>query len=130
MVDEEGATLHRIVVDKYRKGEISIGVNSSSALLHYARVSRNPLVKLFHFAIRVYSFPLTVIGVIFASVFVEHYLYILYYLIGLFGLITFEDYLSKATTIDSALINHNVFNNLHRRGVIYIREAISSPDIP
>jgi len=129
MVDEEGATLHRIVVDKYRKGEISIGVNSSSALLHYARVSRNPLVKLFHFAIRVYSFPLTVIGVIFASVFVEHYLYILYYLIGLFGLITFEDYLSKATTINSALINQNVFINLHRRGVIYIREAIS-PDIP
>jgi hypothetical protein len=129
MIDEDKSTLHRIVVDKYRKGTISIGVNSSSALLHYARVSQNPLVKLFHFAIRVYSFPLTVVGVIFASVFVDHYLYILYYLIGLFGLITFEDHLSKVTTINSALTNHNVFSNLQRRGVIYVREAVS-PDLP
>lgn len=129
MIDEDRSTLHRIVVDKYRKGEISIDVNRSTALNHYARVSQNPLVKLFHFAIRIYSFPLTVVGVIFASVFVDHYLYILYYLIGLFGLITFEDYLSKVTTIHSVLTNQNVFTNLQRRGVIYIREAIS-PNIP
>jgi hypothetical protein len=129
MIDEERSALHRIVVDKYRKGEISIDVNRSSALLHYARVSRNPLVKLFHFAIRIYSFPLTVIGVIFTSVFVDHYLYILYYLVGLFAFITLEDYLSQASTINSALENQNVFVNLHRRGVIHIREAVS-PDIP
>jgi hypothetical protein len=129
MTDEDKSTLHRIVVDKYRKGEISIDVNRSSALLHYARVSRNPLVKLFHFAIRIYSFPLTVIGVIFTSVFVDHYLYILYYLVGLFAFITLEDYLSQASTINSALENQNVFVNLHRRGVIHIREAVS-PDIP
>jgi len=129
MIDEDKSTLHRIVVDKYKKGEISIDVNRSSALLHYARVSPNPLVKLFHFAIRVYSFPLTVVGVIFASVFVDHYLYILYYLIGLFGLITFEDYLSKVSTINSVLTNQNIFTNLQRRGVIYIREAMN-PHVP
>ncbi|MBN2515353.1 MAG: hypothetical protein JXC33_04900 [Deltaproteobacteria bacterium] len=129
MIDEERSALHRIVVDKYRKGELSIDVNRSTALLHYARVSPNPLVKLFHFAIRIYSFPLTVVGVIFASIFADHYIYILYYLVGLFGFITFEDYLSKVSTINSALENQNVFVNLHRRGVICIREAIH-PDIP
>jgi hypothetical protein len=129
MIDEEKSALHRIVVDKYRKGEISIDVNRSTALNHYARVSQNPLVKLFHFAIRIYSFPLTVVGVIFTSIFVDHYIYILYYLIGLFGFISFEDYLSKVSTINSALANQNVFVNLHRRGVICIREAIR-PNVP
>lgn len=129
MIDEEKSALHKIVVDKYRKGEISIDVNRSTALNHYARVSQNPLVKLFHFAIRIYSFPLTVVGVIFTSIFVDHYIYILYYLIGLFGFISFEDYLSKVSTINSALANQNVFVNLHRRGVICIKEAIR-PNVP
>lgn len=129
MIEEERSALHRIVVDKYKNGEISIDVNRSTALHHYARVSRNPLVKLFHFAIRIYSFPLTVVGVIFASIFVDYYLGILYYIVGLFGLITFEDYLSKVSTINSALENQNVFVNLHRRGVIRIREAMT-PDLP
>jgi len=129
MIHEESPALFEIVVDKYRKGQISIDVNRGSALTVYARLSRNPLIKLFNYAIRVYSYPLTIIGVIFASVFLDCYLYILYYLVGLFGLIALEDYLSRTSTIHSAMYNRNVFTELCRRGVISVRDAVN-PDLP
>jgi hypothetical protein len=129
MRQEERPALYEIVVDKYRKGQVSIDVNKGSALIVYARYSRNPLIKLFNYAIRVYSFPLTIVGVIFASVFLDCYLYILYYLIGLFGLIALEDYLSRAATIHSAMYNRNAFTELCRRGVISVRDAVN-PDFP
>ncbi len=129
MIDDDRATLHKIVVEKYKNGQISIGVNRSSSLLLYSKVSHNPLIKIFNFLIRIYSFPLTIVGVIFSSVFVDSYMYILFYVIGLFVLIAAEDYLSEATTINSALTNQNIFSNLQRRGVIYIRDVVG-PDMP
>ena len=129
MIDDDRATLHKIVVEKYKNGQISIGVNRSSSLLLYSKVSHNPLIKIFNFLIRIYSFPLSIVGVIFSSVFVDSYMYILFYVIGLFVLIAAEDYLSEATTINSALTNQNIFSNLQRRGVIYIRDVVG-PDMP
>ena len=129
MIDDDRATLHKIVVEKYKNGQISIGVNRSSSLLLYSKVSHNPLIKIFNFLIRIYSFPLTIVGVIFSSVFVDSYMYILFYVIGLFVLIAAEGYLSEATTINSALTNQNIFSNLQRRGVIYIRDVVG-PDMP
>ncbi|OPX37809.1 MAG: hypothetical protein B1H13_12250 [Desulfobacteraceae bacterium 4484_190.3] len=129
VTDEDRATLHKIVVEKYRRGQISIDVNRSSSLLLYPRISQNPLVKIFNFIVRVYSFPLTIIGVIFASVFTDNYLFVLCYIIGLFCLISAEDYLSEVTTINSVLTNQKVFSNLQRRGVIYVRDVVD-PEIP
>ncbi len=124
MIDINRALLHRMVVERYKMGEISIDVNKNSALILYATVSRNPLIKMFNFLVRVYSFPLTIIGVIFASVFIDRYLYILYYVIGLFAIITLEEHLSRVTTIQSALKNQNTFSHLYRQGVIYIRDLV------
>ena len=129
MIDDDRATLHKIVVEKYKNGQISIGVNSSSSLLLYSKISHNPLIKVFNLLVRIYSFPLTIVGVIFTSIFVDSYLYILSYVIGLFVLIAAEDYLSEVTTINSALENQNIFANLQRRGVIYIRDVVD-PDMP
>jgi len=129
MIDEERDNLHRLVVEKYMRGQVAIDVNTSSALLVYSMVSRNPLIKLFHFVIRVYSFPLTIVAVIFASVFVERYVYVLCYVVGLFGLVGAETYLSKIATVTSVLENQRVFSSLQRRGVIFIRDVVN-PDSP
>ncbi|HEU19837.1 MAG TPA: hypothetical protein ENO00_10780 [Deltaproteobacteria bacterium] len=126
MIDVNRALLHRTVVERYKTGEISIDVNKSSALMLYARVSRNPLIKMFNLFVRVYSYPLTIIGVIFASVFIDRYLYILFYVIGLFGTITLEEHLSRVATIHSALENQNIFSHLQRHGVIYVRELMDT----
>lgn len=124
MIDINAAIAYRKVVERYKAGEISIDVNKSSALVLYAKISRNPLVKIFNVIARIYSFPLTIIGVIFASVFVDRYLYILLYVIGLVAMITFEEHLSRVTTVRSALENQLVFSHLHRQGVIHIRELM------
>lgn len=126
MIDVSRSLLHRTVVERYKTGEISIDVNTNSALILYAKVSRNPLIKMFNFLVRVYSFPLTIIGVIFTSVFIDRYLYILFYVIGLFAIITLEEHLSRVTTIQSALENQNIFSHLQRQGVIYIRELMDT----
>jgi hypothetical protein len=129
VTDDDRATLHKIVVEKYRRGQVSIGVNRSSSLLLYPGISENPMVKMFNFIVRVYSFPLTIIGVIFGSVFTDNYLFVLCYIIGLFCLIYAEDYLSEVTTINSVLANQKVFSNLQRRGVIYIKDVVD-PELP
>lgn len=129
MIDEDRSYLHKIMVEKYQKGEISIDVNRNSALLMYSQVSRNPLIKLFHFFIRVYSFPLTILGVVFASVFLDQYLFILYYVVGLFGFISLEEYLSMVTTVNSVLDNQHVFSKLQRRGIIHVRDIVD-PNSP
>jgi energy-converting hydrogenase Eha subunit C len=122
MIDSDANVMHRKVVERCGSGEISIDVNKSSALVLYAKISRNPFVKIFNVVVRIYSFPLTIIGVIFASVFINRYLYLLLYVIGLVAIITFEAYLAQAVTVCSALANPLVFSRLYRRGVIHIRE--------
>lgn len=126
MIDVNRAILHRTIVERYKTGEISIDVNKNSALMLYAKVSHNPFIKLFNLLVRVYSFPLTIIGVIFTSVFIDQYLYILLYVIGLFAIITLEEHLSRVTTIQSALENQNIFSHLQRQGVIYVKELMDT----
>lgn len=128
MIDEARANLHKIIVERYRQGEISIGVNKNSALLLYSRMSPNPMIKIFHFFIQVYSHPLTILGTVFTSVFIDRYLYLLFYLFGLFGLMALEEHLSKVTTIQTALVNQNAFSMLLRRGVINVRDIVN-PDL-
>ena len=121
--------MHDIVVTRYRKGELLIGVNKSSMLNSYARLSRNPLIKLFHFIVYVYTFPGTIIGVIGFLACYGQFLYMGAYLGCLVALIALERYLSHRITIDSALKNKHVFADLVTRGIIKVRDTLD-PDRP
>lgn len=90
--------LYDDVLEKYRDGQVSIGVHRSSARFIYFTLSSNPLVKLFHSIITIYSFPLTAIVAIVIFIVIHRYLYILYYLVGFFIFLAVEDYLLEAVS--------------------------------
>ena len=99
------------------------------ALFLYSKITDNKLLKIFHFVTQGYSFPLTAVVAVVVSLFFHHYLYIVFYFTGLFCLTTAEDHLSKKTIINSALTSQGLFENLHKRGAIIIKD-IAEPDVP
>ncbi len=115
------STLYRIVARKYRTGQAKIAVDRGLSLLSYSKFTRNPLLKLFHFIVVVYSFPLTVLCAIGFLFLREQYLFIAFYLMGLFLLIASEITILRRITINSAMNDEGVFNDLYRKGVIRIR---------
>jgi len=125
----QGKTLHDIVVTRYRKGELVIGVNKSSMLNNYAQLSENPLVKLFHCIVCLYTFPGTIIGVIVLLACHGKFLSIGFYLGGLVALMALEQHISHKITINRALKNQDVFSDLVKRGIIRVTDMLD-PDRP
>jgi len=121
MEQSSTSTLYRIVARKYRTGQANIAVDKGLSLLSYSKFTRNPLLKLFHFIVVVYSFPLTVLCAIGFLFLRQQYLFIACYLMGLFLLISAEIFVLRRITISSALNDERIFNDLYRRGVIKIR---------
>lgn len=114
------STLYRNVIRNYRSGQTKIAIDKGLSLLSYSKFTKNPLLKLFHLVVVAYSFPLTAICAIGFLVLSQRYLFIAFYLIGLFLLIATEITLLKRITIHSALNDERVFNDLYRKGVIKI----------
>lgn len=129
MEKTRGNTLHDIVVENYNKGHVIIGVNKSSLLATYSKLSRNPLIKVFHFIVYLYTFPITIVGVIGVLAYYHQFLYLAGFLGGLVVLLVLEHHLSHKITIDSALKNSHTFSDLVKRGVITVRDAVE-PDMP
>ncbi|MCX5851632.1 MAG: hypothetical protein NT072_06210 [Deltaproteobacteria bacterium] len=123
------SSLYDIVVEKYKRGEVKIEVNKAYSLVTYSQFSKNPLVKLFHLFVKIYTYPFVIVGVIIASLFLprfeDRYYFILGYLIGLFFFIYLESYLQEKVAISGALNDREVFDELNRRGVIKIIETPS-----
>ena len=130
MAGNTQSSLYDIVVDKYRRGEVRIEVNKAYSLVTYSQFSKNPLVKLFHLFVRIYSYPFVIVGVIIASLFLpgfeERYYFILGYLVGLFVFIYMESYVQERVAISSALRDRTTFDELNRRSVIKIIETPSN----
>jgi hypothetical protein len=118
--------LHSRVVQNYKNGHISISVNPGLSLRTYSKISDSPVVKLFRLFVLIYSFPVTIIGVIIISLFTGLYWHCLSYFIGLFILIAIEAYVSRTITLNYALKSNKTFVELHRKGVIKI---ITEPEI-
>lgn len=129
MTGSTQSSLYDIVVDKHKRGEVQIEVNKAYSLVTYSQFSKNPLVKLFHLFVKIYSYPFVIVGVIIASLFLpgfkERYYFILVYLIGLFLFIYMESYVQEKVAISSALRHKEIFDALNRRGVIKIVEIPS-----
>lgn len=115
-------TLYDIVMEKLRRGEVSIGVNKGYSLATYAKVTKNPLVKLFHFMAYLYTHPFIIIGVVIALVYYEKYPWIFYYLISIFLLLLIEGFVHEQVAITTSVTDRHTFDELHRRGVIKIKE--------
>ena len=122
MAEDKGPSLYKLVVDRLKNGEISIDVDKSSSLRFYARLSENPLIKLFHSIIYLLSHPFTIICVLIFLLIIGEFLFLLYYGLGLVILLALEDYLVKRVTLSSVLKNKSVFDELYKSGVIKIRE--------
>ena len=126
---KKAQTLHDIVVEKYNKGQVLIRFNRSCLLTNYAKISRNPLIKLFHVAVWLCTFPLTII--IFASYFLyfRQFVYLACYVGGVVVLLALEHYVSQRVTIGRALRNREAFSFLLKKGVITVHDA-AEPDSP
>jgi archaellum biogenesis protein FlaJ (TadC family) len=118
--------LHSRVIENFKYGRIAIRVNPGLSLRRYSTISNNVLVKIFRTVVLIYSFPLTIVGATCITLLTGHYLYCLYYHIGLTALIVSESFLSQRITIDHALKSDEGFAELHRAGVIKI---ITDPEI-
>lgn len=123
MARENLNSLYDIVLEKKKKGQVSVGVDKGYSLVSYARISRNPLVKLFHVFVFLYTYPFTIVGAIAAFVFVKCYLCILYYLVGVFALILIEDFFQQKMAVQSSLRDRETFDEMRRRGVLKIHEV-------
>lgn len=122
-------TLHDVMVEKYNKGQVTIGVNRSFLLANYSKLSGNLLVKAFCFMVYLYTFPITIAGVVGILAYYHQLLWIAVYLGGLVALLALEQHLSHKMTINSALKNSHSFSDLLRRGVIKVKDAVE-PDMP
>ena len=122
MEEDKGQSLYKLVVDRLRNGEVTIDVDKSSSLRSYARLSENPLIKLLHTVVYLFSHPITIIGVVIFLRVMGEFFFILYYAVGLIILLILEDYLVKKVTILSALKKKSVFDELYKNGVIKIKE--------
>ena len=122
MEEDKGQSLYKLVVDRLRNGEITIDVDKSSSLRSYARLSENPLIKLLHTVVYLFSHPITIIGIVIFLLVMGEFFFILYYAVGLIILLILEDYLVKKVTILSALKRKSVFDELYKNGVIKIKE--------
>ncbi|MEA3471679.1 MAG: hypothetical protein U9R24_08165, partial [Thermodesulfobacteriota bacterium] len=69
----------------------------------------------------VLSHPLIIICAVAYFIFNGSFLYILYYIVGIFLLVTVEDRLLKMVAIDSALKNKTYFVELYKRGAIKVK---------
>lgn len=122
MAEDKGQSLYKLVVERLKSGEISIDVDKSSSLRSYAKLSKNPLIKLLHSIVYLYSHPLTIICVLLFLLVMGEFLFILYYGVGLTILLLLENYIVKKVTISSVLKNKSVFDELYKNGVIKIKE--------
>jgi hypothetical protein len=122
MKEDKKQSLHDVVVGRYGNGEISIGVNKSTLLIACSKTINNPLLKLFLLMVYILSHPLTIICAIAYFIFNGTFLYILYYVVGIFLLVTAEDKLLKRVAIGSALKSERYFVELYKRGAIKIRD--------
>jgi len=122
MAREKLYSLYDIVLEKKKKGQVSVGVDKGYSLVSYARISRNPLVKLFHLFVFLYTNPFIIVGAAAVFVFLKCYLCILYYLVGVFALILIEDFLQQRMAVQSSLRDKETFDEMRRRGVLMIRE--------
>ncbi len=124
---KKSSALFDVVVEKYRKGQVMIGFNRSSLLADYAKVTKNPLVKLFHHFVWLYSFPVTIVAVAAVFFYLHQYAYIALYAAGLGALLALERYVSQRVTLCQALSNPEAFSRLLKSGVITVRDT-AEPD--
>jgi hypothetical protein len=123
MKEKRNQSLHDVVVGKYTSGELSIAVNKSALLSSSAKIINNPLLKLFILMVYVLSHPLMIICTVAYFIFSGSFLSIAYYIVGVFLLVTLEDWLLKKVAIDSALKNRTYFVELYKRGAIKIKDV-------
>lgn len=118
--------LHSRVIESFKYGRIAIRVSPSLSLKRYSTISNNGLVKIFRATVLAYSYPLTIVGATCITLLTGHYLYCVYYHIGLISLLVSESCLSRRITINHALKSDEGFAELYREGVIKI---VTDPDI-
>ncbi len=123
MAREKLYSLYDIVLEKKKKGQVSVGVDKGYSLVSYARISRNPFVKLFHLFIFLYTHPFAIIGAVAVFVSMKCYLCILYYLVGVFALILIEDFLQQKMAVQFSMRDKETFDEMRRRGVLKIHEV-------
>ncbi|MEA3471588.1 MAG: hypothetical protein U9R24_07710 [Thermodesulfobacteriota bacterium] len=122
MAEDRGSSLYKLVVERIKHGEISIDVDKSSSLRSYDKLSKNPLLKLFHSIVYLFSHPIAIICLVIFLLVMGEFLFILYYAVSLVIIIVLEDYIVKKVTISSVLKNKSVFDELYKSGVIKIKE--------
>ncbi|MCK9274902.1 MAG: hypothetical protein M0P57_07420 [Syntrophales bacterium] len=126
---KKAQTLHDVVVEKYRRGQVMIRFNRGCLLTNYSRISNNPLIKLFHLVVWLYSFPLTIAAALIYFLYFRQFTGLIYYAIGLIILLSLERYVSQKVTIRKALSNRNSFAYLLKKGIITVRDS-AEPDSP
>jgi hypothetical protein len=120
VMENSGSELYREVADKYPKRQVAIGVRRNPALSIYHRISSNPLVKLFQLALKMYTFPLTIVAAIVVPAVMHEYFYILYYFVVLFLLILLEDQVLRHVVVKETLRNPSLFDYFYEKGVINV----------
>ena len=113
---------HEEIVERYENDEIEIRVHRNSARFIYAGVADSLMIKVFHFLIQVYSFPLIILAGIVVPIIMAKYIYILYYFIGLGVLIWLESLMMILVVTNAVLENSELFWDLLERQVIRIQE--------
>ena len=129
MEENREQSLHDVVVAKYMSGEMSRGVNKSTLLSSCPKIINNPLLKIFILMVYVLSHPLIIICTVTYLIFSGFFLFILYYIVGVFLLVTLEDRFLRKIAIASALKDKTHFIELYEKGAIKIKD-IFDPYIP
>jgi len=122
MKDKRKESLHDVVAGKYMSGELSIDVNESALLSSSPNIINNPFLKAFVLMVHILSHPLTIICTTAYFIFSASFLYILYYIGGIFLLVTLESMLLRKVAVASAMKNKTYFVELYKRGAIKVKD--------
>jgi hypothetical protein len=128
MEESKNSILHSRIVENYRSGRLQILINRSAAILVYAKLTRNPLVKLFQLAVSIFTAPPFILCAVVTFVFFEKYLFILYYVLFFSLLLLMERFLVDRIIRNGTIRDRETCDYLLRKGVISIRDK-DNPDM-
>lgn len=128
MEEDRNRILHSRIVENYHSGRLQILINRSAAVLVYQKLTRNPLVKLFHLAVSILTSPPFILCATVTFVFFEKYLFAVVYLLSFPVLLFTERLLLERIIRNAAIRDGNTCDYLLRKGIISLRDR-ENPDM-
>lgn len=114
-----------VLLEKAKKGQILIGINTNAARYIYFQLTSNIFVRLYHFFVTIYFHPLTAILLVIILVINKSYWEILLYFIIGASFVILENDIIRYTVKKCVLKDNSIFEELYKTNIITLKDISS-----